>query len=132
MIRYLDEVKALNLPLGDYAICASAVLAARGIRPNKDIDLLVRPEVFEALSKEHPITEKNGIRGIEIGNLEIFCSWGNFIEDPMQIIERAEIRDGYPLMNLEHFKAWKKWAGREKDIEDLRLLEKWESVRTYS
>ncbi len=41
-MKYLDELKRLDLPLDKYAIFGSRVLAVKGIRENRDLDILVK------------------------------------------------------------------------------------------
>lgn len=42
MLIFLDELKALNLPAGQYAIFGSRPLAVRNLRDANDIDLIVK------------------------------------------------------------------------------------------
>ena len=43
-MRYLDEVKRLNLPKDKFAIFGSGPIAIRGLREARDIDLIVKKD----------------------------------------------------------------------------------------
>jgi len=45
MMKYLDELKSLNLPKDKFAIFGSGPLAIRNMRENKDIDIIVNREL---------------------------------------------------------------------------------------
>lgn len=46
-----EEVKNLNLPLGQYLVAGSGPIAAHGIRDYKDIDILVTENLYNKLMK---------------------------------------------------------------------------------
>ena len=50
---YLAELKALNLPLGHYAIFGSGPLAVRGIREAADLDIIVSESLWKELLPKH-------------------------------------------------------------------------------
>ncbi|GAF93599.1 unnamed protein product, partial [marine sediment metagenome] len=54
-MKYLDELKRLDLPKDKYAIFGSGPLAIRGLRENRDLDIIVKPELWEKLVNEYPI-----------------------------------------------------------------------------
>ncbi len=60
-MKCLDEVKKLNLPRKKFALFGSAPLAIRGIRENKDIDLIVKKEVWNTLIKKYPVMPEKKI-----------------------------------------------------------------------
>lgn len=122
MLPFLDELEKLNLPQGSYAIFGSGPLAVRGIRDAKDLDIVVRKDVWDELAEKYPKNEKGN--GLQIGDIEAFDSWSPWFEDPNMLIETAEIIDGLPFVKLEHVVSWKKAMGREKDLNDLQLIEK--------
>ncbi len=121
MLPFIDELKALNLPDGSYAIFGSGPLAVRGIREAKDLDVLVRKDVWDELAKKYTRNVKG--TGLQIGNIEAFCQWSPWFDDPDALIDTAEVIDGLPFVRLEHVVSWKSAMGREKDIKDLELIE---------
>lgn len=122
MLPFIEQLKALNLPQGSYAIFGSGPLAVRGIRDAKDLDIVVRKDVWDELAEKYPKNEKGN--GLQIGDIEAFDSWSPWFEDPNMLIDTAEIIDGLPFVRLEHVVSWKKAMGREKDLNDLQLIEK--------
>lgn len=72
-MKFEEELKKLNLPLGKYAIFGSGPLAIRGLRENNDIDIIVTDELWQNLTKKYKkfIVESNHIR---IGHISIFLN----------------------------------------------------------
>ncbi|MBU0952468.1 MAG: hypothetical protein KKH91_06585 [Elusimicrobia bacterium] len=124
----------LNLPKDQYAITSSGPLAIRGIREANDLDLIVTPKVWRALSKKYPV-KKEGFESIEIGNIHIFWE-GSFnkqspIATVMEQINTADVIKGYRFVNLNLIKKFKLLQGREKDKRDLELIKNYESAKNY-
>jgi hypothetical protein len=122
MIPYLDELAALDLPPGSFAIFGSGPLAVRGWRDAKDLDIIVRKPVWDALAKTLTMNKKG--TGIVSGHVELFADWKPWFEDADMLIDTAEIIDGLPFVRLEHVITWKKGMGREKDLKDLERIER--------
>lgn len=121
-VKYLDEFFELKLPKDGYALFGSACLAIRGIRENNDIDILVKDELWEKLKKNRNLT---GRETLEIGHVEIGGSSNKVFNEPCieQIIDEAEIIDGIRYAKLEHVLFFKKKRGKEKDLQDIKLIE---------
>ncbi len=51
--KFLEELKLLNLPIGEYVIVSSGPMAMRGIRECGDLDLLITEKLFNDLSKKY-------------------------------------------------------------------------------
>jgi len=120
-MRYLDELCELNLPSDQYAVFGSGVLAIRGLRENRDIDIVVKQELWKKLINKYPV---NDVGAIEIGNVEIWDSYGLEPKcDVESFIDSSENIDGIFYVRLEHVIEWKKLKGREKDLVDVGLME---------
>ena len=117
----LQELKALRLPVEDYAIFGSGPLAVRGIRDCNDLDIVVSAHLWEELSLRYvPIGKK-----IEVGNLEFWHDWMPWYS-PVEIVEiiaSAECLDDVPFAKLPYVIDFKKKMGREKDKRDLVLID---------
>ncbi len=120
MIKYLDELKKLKLL--KYVILGSGALAVRGIRENKDLDVLVDEKTFEKLKKKYSLSDKGAI---EIGNIEVWSHFRPWFEDANLLIEDCDIINGFRFMKLKYLVSWKQWCGREKDLSDLKLVEEY-------
>lgn len=125
-----EEVKKLNLPLGEYVVVGSGPMAARGIRDYKDIDILVTKNLYSKLIKQSWKTvEINGVNGkfevlkndkFEVDK-KLWC--GNYKPDTENLIKSAEIINGVPFLLLKELIKFKKALGREKDLKDIILIE---------
>jgi hypothetical protein len=69
----LEELKKLNLPLGQYAIFGSGILSALNIREASDLDIVVKSDIFEDLWNKYPecIADKP-FRCLSINGIELF------------------------------------------------------------
>lgn len=127
-----EEVKKLNLPPGEYVIVGSGPMAARGIRRYKDIDILVTKKFYKKLIKQGWKTvEINGVNGkfvvLKNGKFEAdkrLCI-GDYKPDIEAVIKNAEVINGIPFMRLEELIKFKTALGREKDLKDIELIEKY-------
>lgn len=123
MLPYLDELRLLNLPEKQYAIFGSGPMAIRGLRQAHDLDLLIKKDLWDELAKIYPLDEK-GV-ALRAGHIELFSHWEPWFKDTDHLIETAEVIDGLPFVRLEYVLEWKKQMGREKDKQDVILIEKY-------
>lgn len=121
--KMLAELDKLNLPKDKYALFGSSVIAIRGIRDSEDVDIVVKPELWQELTKKY-LVENDKL--IKIGNIEIYKTWLPWFEDTGVLIDDADIFKGHRVVKLEFWKKWKKEYNREKDQKDLKLVEVWE------
>ncbi len=129
----IKKVKDLRLPLGQYFLFGSAVLAAHGIRNARDIDMVVVPELFRQLQKQgwkrkwffhgcfrRRCVEKDGVEAYSNAKLK------SYRPKTEELAARADIIDGVPLMPLRDCLAFKKVLNRgEKDQKDIALIEEY-------
>ena len=124
----LDDLKALNLPEGQYAVTSSGAMAAHGIREANDVDVVVSPYLWDALSRKHPVTRDGDFQKILIGDhTEILGPGSHFVDGriaPMSAqLKGAELIGGVPFVNLRMVSAFKTAAGRAKDLADVGLID---------
>lgn len=127
-MNIVKEIKKLGFPKGSYVVFGSGPLTVRGIRKTSDIDLVVTKDLYEKLKnkgwKEHifPSGKKVVIRK----NVEIAPNWdyGNYNPSLEELLETADYFEGIPFVNLKEVIKWKKAFRREKDLEDIKLIEK--------
>lgn len=125
------HVRALELPLGGYAVFGSGPLIVRGIIPlANDLDVVSRGPAWtqacalgtKALLKDHDVEVVSFLDGrITVGR-----SWAYGAPNIDDLIDSAEVIDNLPFVRLEHVVAYKEIAGRPKDIEHLEALRQWE------
>ncbi|PIZ55932.1 hypothetical protein COY23_03855 [bacterium (Candidatus Torokbacteria) CG_4_10_14_0_2_um_filter_35_8] len=128
---FLNQLKKLNLPKGKYAIFGSGPLGIRNIRDAHDLDLIVGEELFNKYKGmpcwEFKSFERDGryVEMIENSGIEFYKNWGPGNWDTRKLINEAEFIDNLPFVRLEEVKKWKKISGREKDLKDVKLIEKY-------
>ena len=125
MQELLDKLAELELPSDQYAIYGSGPLAIRGIREGRDLDVVVRDEYYRTLIQKYPEKEKGKIE-MNNGKIEIFPAWNSLLDDPEEVIDRAESIEGFKFVLLEDIMEWKRKMGREKDREDIRLIKEYQ------
>ncbi len=125
-----------NLSSGQYAIGGSGPLGIRGIREIHDIDILVSDDLRDILIKKYGMVDDGKMKKIVFPSDDIEAFWeGSFYtqkndpQDPKvkDIISRADIIDGLPFESLNDSIYFKRKMGRTKDVEDIKLMEKWKS-----
>jgi hypothetical protein len=123
----IAEIRSLRLPPTDYVVVGGAALAARNLRDTADIDLVVTSRLFAQLiasgwsSKSRP----NGAPGLRKGYFEAYLdvNTDDFKRGTDWLIAHAEFVQGIPLVDLHTLLAWKRTYGRQKDLNDVLLLE---------
>ena len=125
--RLFDEVRALELPIGDYAVFGSGPLIIRGvIEAANDLDLVSRGEAWDrarAIGEMVTLSEHDvEVASFLDGAITVGASWAYGDIDIDALIDTAEIIDGLPFARLEFVVRYKRAAARPKDVEHLRLL----------
>lgn len=128
-MEIIKKVKALNLPSDQYVVFGSGPLAIHGIRKSRDVDLFVTTALYEQLKKEGWVEKEWELGGYYLSKdeYEIDDTWeyGEYHPTPEQIIAIAEVVDGVPFAPLREVLKWKQAFGREKDLADVVLIEKY-------
>jgi hypothetical protein len=127
-VKFLNLIDKYKLPKNKTLIFGSAVLALHGIRENKDLDVMVTEDIFKKLAYNGLFiegvasTSKEKYYHTKNEKLEVYSSLGRIRTSVDKLIDKADKIDGYLFLSLEDIKKWKKAMGREKDLEDLKLL----------
>lgn len=117
-----DFVEKENISYNDFAVFGSGPLAVRGLRESRDIDIIVRPNIFEKLGKKYEIDSRGYICH---GNIEIAGDWEPWFKDINPLIDTADIINNIRYVKLQYVLEWKKAFNREKDKKDIALIEKY-------
>jgi hypothetical protein len=120
-MKYLEELKALNLPIGEYVVFGSGPLSIRGLRENKDIDIVVTEKLWKIFTKGRYV--KGDMLQITT-HVEAICN-PETVEDINKLIKTADIIQGVPFASLEQTIKFKTKKGREKDFKDIELIKKY-------
>jgi len=121
MIHYFDELKKLDFPTDQFAICGSGPLAIRKLRKNQDIDIVVKEKLWKKLRKLYQ-PQKTNPSIIQIGHIEVCRDMLPWFEDTNALIDHAEIIEGFRFVNLKHTAQYKKKMKRPKDIKDIERI----------
>jgi hypothetical protein len=123
-------IKTLDLPAEDFVVVGGAALTIRGIRSTDDIDLVVGVGLFEQLRRSGWTfkTRPNGQPGLRNGCVEAYLDVNTpeFGKSTEWLIEHSEIVEGIRFVDLDTLIRWKRGYGRDKDIRDVSLLERYQ------
>lgn len=123
-----DEVRALGLPDGGYALFGSTPMGIRGIKECRDADILTTEGLWaEFEGKEGWVagTTDEGSRFLSKGNLELWKDWAPGEWDVMELIGEAETIEGLRFVRLETVREWKARRGKEKDLRDIAAIDEY-------
>ena len=118
--NFLKAVERLRLPKNQFAIFGSGHLSIRNLREANDIDLIVKEQLWNELSRNYSVM---GERLIKIGETEIYKDWKPWFDDVNLLIDSADIFNGYRFVKLEYLLKWKKEMNREKDKVDIKIIQ---------
>lgn len=131
-MNIIEETKRVGLPFGEYLVVGSGILGALGIREIKDVDLLVTPKVFDELLGRGWKSEEIEIQGrmrqrLVSGSAEAYKDFYLYDEaqDVYKMIGEAEMIEGIPFMTLPQLLKMKQSLGRQKDLDDIKLINKY-------
>ena len=132
--RAFELLRAVDLPVGDYAVFGSGPLLVRGIIEDaRDIDVIARGTAWERALDEGEVTylpeEDVTVAGFFDGALSVGATWAYGDVDIDDLIDSAELFDGVPFVRIEHVIAYKRIADRDKDHDHLRRIERWKQAR---
>ena len=130
---FADKVKALNLPLDQIIVIGSGILDQLGIRPASDIDLAASSDLMKKLSEESgdwikKFDDNQRFYFIkDDGSAEVWDGWdfdGQTVSYD-DLLDYAVEYDGVRFVDLKFLRKWKSWRSREKDVQDVRLIDEW-------
>jgi hypothetical protein len=130
-----DALKKYDLPMGQYAVIGSGPLGVRNLREIGDIDIIVSQELKDKLIAKYGMVDDGKVKKIVFPKDDIEAFWeGSFYTQPKDdnrptvesMIKHAEIIDGLPFQSLQDVLYFKRKMNRPKDLEDVRLIEKWQ------
>lgn len=114
----LNKMRELQYPTNEYWITAGAGLVLHGVKPEtKDIDMGCSSLLAETLIQKGATWHRleDGTIRIEIdGSVEMFVDW--FVDEIIQI-------EGVSVASLDSIRKQKAELNREKDWEDIRLID---------
>lgn len=133
LMKKYDFIKAVNqlgLNQDDYIVIGSGILCALEIRDVSDVDLIVSELVFQSLETSNAWRKKyfeDGTYYLLKDMYEIGLGWDSKNAQPnLRDLKRNQlIIDDVPFISLERLIQWKEKKRRDKDIEDIKLIEQY-------
>lgn len=128
--KLLQELQALRLPNDQYVIIGSGSLAARNLREIPDLDILPSDKLWHELAQKYPVIPENppDIEKIQIGNIEFVGKGSSYRDIEVatlnEIFKTADLINGHFYINLNLLRKIKLKRAREKDLKDIRLIDK--------
>lgn len=128
--KLLNLLRSLKLPPSDYAVFGSGPMYIRGIKDlGHDLDIIARDKAWEVackISDPKPTQSGNGeVVEINGGEIEIFKQWWPGEWDVDELIDSAETFEGIKYVTLENVVKWKKLMGRDKDLDHIKMIERY-------
>lgn len=125
----LLRLRELDFPTADYAIFGSGPLLVRGwIEDAGDLDLIARGAALDAARSAgktiHLAEHDVDVIGIDGGKITVGTSWAYGEFDIDELIDTAELIEGFPCVLLDHVVAFKQVADRPKDRDHLAIIAK--------
>ena len=108
----------------------SGTMSAHGIRNHQDIDLLVTDDLYSKLKDagweiQWPRPDFEYLKKGTAGASPKMVALSNYSPSLSTLISTADIINGIPFMSLEDLIQFKRALGRDKDIKDIVLIEKY-------
>lgn len=128
------ELERLGLSPESAVVIGSGILNALHLRESKDIDVVVREKTYKKLKRSGRFQEKffHSCKVLRGGLFEIGTSWGVLgrIWRFADLEKQSTVINGVRYIKIEFLLRVKKsWIadgkGRKKDLEDVRLIEKY-------
>lgn len=129
-----ERVKKLNFPLGKYVVVGGA-MEAHGIRDAVDVDVIVTEDLFDDLVRQGwppklcrpgDVGKNGNKRKLRKDDVSIISeySWSDkFFTNTEDLIASADMIENIPFVKLDVLLKWKKACAREKDFNDVILIE---------
>ncbi len=121
MRELLDKLADLELPEDGYALYGSSPMAIRGIKEARELDVVVKDRLFDELSAKYGNKDPDRL-ALEGGDIEIFPARNSLLDEPVDVIDRAETIEGFRFVLLDDIIRWKKKMGRKKDAEHIEMI----------
>lgn len=133
-IDFIKAVKQLGLNSSEYIVIGSGILGILDIREVNDIDLVVSKNVFQKYEQSNQWTKKHFEDGTYylLNDLyEIGLDWDsqNAMPNLLELKNDQLVIRGIPFISLQKLKSWKLKKGREKDLIDIKLIDRYLETR---
>lgn len=129
-MNIIEKIKELNFPKEHYVVIGSGTMDVLGIRKAQDIDISTSEELFEVLknSGDWEEYEKYGRPFLKKDVFEINnqLNWDKYNTVLEEANKTALFIDDIPFLSLDELVKFKTASGREKDIQDIKLIKEFQ------
>lgn len=120
---------SLGLHPDHYAVFGSGALLPAGLRDDPgDLDVVARGPAWCRARRLGELTEPRSGLGQRValldGAIEVFDRWPHD-RTTDELIDTAVVYGGMRWVSLHEVLVWKRGAGRQKDLEDIRAIERY-------
>ena len=128
-MRTADELKRLDIGSDDYIVVGSGVMGALGVRQTDDLDLCVSQKTYDRF-KDLGWEEKvwpQGAPTIHSGTVDMGTDWGDDkIIYAFEDLKKHTVEiNGVTYVSLEFLRFWKVNKGRDKDLKDVEMIDRY-------
>ena len=122
-----------GIQLDKAIVIGSGILDKLGIRKASDIDVIVPKDVFNKLADNDNFRKAKKFdddyyQSVD-EQIEVWSYWWDFKEDKAisyeSLVEKSVLIDGTRFVSLPFLRQWKSDYGRSKDIEDVKLIDRY-------
>ncbi len=125
----LEQLKSLELPTEDYAIFGSGPMWIHGLKEDcHDLDIIARGKAWiraAELGEMQQADMRDRVIRFFNDSIEVFNGWAPGEWDVDELIDTAQMIDGFPWVRLEYVLTWKYEMGRVKDLKDIPVIEEY-------
>lgn len=130
IMNIASEIDKLNLSPDQYVVIGSGILNQLGIRKTDDLDFIVNTEMFNKFKSKPGWVEKSWPQGeptLQKGRYEIGTDWGDDtnIYSFEEVFNNSKVVSGVRFITLEFLRQWKAKKGRQKDLNDIILIDEY-------
>lgn len=122
------EIKARieheQIPSGQFIVAGSGILAALGMRPARDIDIVVDERLYdELLSRGWEKSGRDKILTHEIFEASREWPFGTQYRSFEALQQDVEVINGIAFLSLKNTREWKQASGRKKGFQDIKMID---------
>ena len=115
-------LRKYNFDSGKYIVISSASMVIQGLKEStKDIDIAVSKEYYDYLIENYKVEFERENLGVNVYYIDNIINFSTNYYNPSEVI----MYEGIPIQSLEGIRNLKSTLGREKDIKDINIIDKY-------
>lgn len=127
-----ERIKELHLDADSYIVIGSGIMGALNLRPVRDVDLVIAPHIKNQFEEDERWQREEKwdktFYSFDVYDIATGLNWKEYPTTFEEAHRSALIIEEIPFLNIKETIRFKKALGREKDIKDIELLEKYGSI----